>query len=142
MKADFLDAHKRHLHDAELLFTAERWANADHLFGFAAECGLKRLMIMFGMEVDDTGTPHKRSDRVHVMEIRKDDNTWDRYESYRSGIVAANYSLPGPNPFANWDASQRYAHHSNFTRQRVELHRNAALEVQHLIDRAIREGRI
>ena len=31
MKADFLDAHNRHWKDAELLFNAKRWANADHL---------------------------------------------------------------------------------------------------------------
>jgi len=40
---DFLDAHERHWEDAELLFGNRRWANADHLYGLAAECGLKAL---------------------------------------------------------------------------------------------------
>ena len=44
MKADFLDAHQRHWDDAEHLLQAQRWANADHLYGFAAECGLKAVV--------------------------------------------------------------------------------------------------
>ncbi len=43
MQADFLDAHERHWQDAELLLTNQRLANADHLYGMSAECGLKRL---------------------------------------------------------------------------------------------------
>ncbi|MDE0002871.1 MAG: hypothetical protein OXQ29_09265 [Rhodospirillaceae bacterium] len=37
--ADFLDAHRRHWCDAELLFNDSRWANADQMYGFSAECG-------------------------------------------------------------------------------------------------------
>jgi hypothetical protein len=52
MQADFLDAHERHWQDAELLLTNQRLANADHLYGMSAECGLKRLMLAFGMTYD------------------------------------------------------------------------------------------
>ena len=45
MYIDFLDAYLRQWEDAEMLFGSERWATADHLYGLAAECGLKRLMI-------------------------------------------------------------------------------------------------
>ena len=41
--ADFSNAHNRHWQDAELLFCDRRWANADHLYGFSAECGLKAV---------------------------------------------------------------------------------------------------
>jgi len=44
MTADFLDAHERHWTDAEILFAQGRFANADHLYGLSAECGLKWLM--------------------------------------------------------------------------------------------------
>ena len=54
---DFYDAHHRHWEDAERLYHNERWANADHLYGIAAECGLKRLMIAFGMRCDANGDP-------------------------------------------------------------------------------------
>ena len=43
--ADFGDAHSRHREDAELLFREQRWANADHLYGLSAECGLNSRWI-------------------------------------------------------------------------------------------------
>jgi hypothetical protein len=52
MNTDFYDAHQRHWDDAELLYEKQRWANADHLYGMAAECGLKQLMLAFGMTFD------------------------------------------------------------------------------------------
>ena len=73
MKADFLDAFERHWVDAELLFQKERLPNADHLFGVAAECGLKRLMLSFGMPCKDNG-PKDINDRKHC----------DRHYSYNS----------------------------------------------------------
>ncbi len=80
MRTDFLNAHERHWKDAEHLYQIQRWANADHLYGMAAECGLKRLMQVFGMSFDAfRGMPTKREDLVHAHGI------WDRYESYRSG---------------------------------------------------------
>lgn len=65
MKANFLDAHKRHWNDAERLFAAACYANADQLYGMAAECGLKQLMVQFGMAVDSaTGSPTEAVDKT------------------------------------------------------------------------------
>ena len=92
MNADFFNAHDRHRQDANLLFSRHRWANADHLYGMAAECGLKQIMQAFGMAVDTlTGSPAERKDRVHA------DGIWARFESYRSGhYQGAGYvSHPG-----------------------------------------------
>ena len=70
MNADFLDAHRRHLRDADYLFSASRLANADHLYGMAAECGLKRLMMAFGMQTDNTGSPvDRQKDRIHAEKV-------------------------------------------------------------------------
>lgn len=136
LKTDFLDAHMRHWDDAELLFNETRWANADHLYGLAVECGLKRLMIAFGMIIDPaTGSPQSRDDRVHANHV------WARYESYRSGYHdGINYPLPAANPFQNWDISQRYAHQSGFTRVVAECHRSGARSIHDLITKAILEG--
>lgn len=136
MQADFLDAHERHWGDAETLFRTSRWANADHLYGIAAECGLKRLMVVFGMPSDSsTGRPAHASDRKHVNDI------WQRFESYRSGKVeGVGYALSVSNPFGDWDVSDRYAHRSNFDTERVERHRNGALIVRELVANARREG--
>lgn len=136
MQADFFDSHERHWHDAERLFAAERYANADHLYGMAAECGLKRLMVRFGMAVDPvTGSPTDRKDWRHANDI------WARFESYRSGKVEGiDYGLPTPNPFDNWDAADRYAHQSNFNEAGVRLHQAGAAAICKLIKKAQLEG--
>lgn len=136
MQADFLDAHERHWEDAEQLFKAGRWANADHLYGMAAECGLKRMMLAFGMPFDrPNNRPGRRSDRVHA------DGIWARYESYRCGHhQGASYALPSPNPFADWEVSQRYAHRSNFDQARVQAHQSGAHAVHELVKKARKEG--
>jgi len=137
MQSDFLDAHNRHLDDAEILFANNRWANADHLYGFATECGLKQLMLAFGMPFDaDRNMPQDRADKQHVNVI------WTRYETYRSGHhQGAGYVLPTTlNPFQDWHESQRYANQSNFDQARTEPHRNATKQVQVLIRKALREG--
>jgi hypothetical protein len=136
MQSDFLDAHNRHFNDAEQLFAASRWANADHLYGLATECDLKRLMLAFGMAFDTIrDRPQESDDRKHANGI------WQRYETYRSGPrQGVGYILPGVNPFQDWDISQRYAHQSNFDRTRTEPHRTATKQLHALISKAQREG--
>jgi len=136
MQADFLDALERHWVDAEQLLKTSRWANADHLYGIAAECGLKQLMRALGMPYDtDRDRPDKQEDRVHANGI------WDRFESYRSGHAqGVGYALPPNNPFANWDVADRYAHQANFDQARAQGHRSGAQLVRNLIAKAQREG--
>lgn len=134
MNTDFLDAHQRHWDDAERLFTAQRWANADHLYGVAAECGLKRLMREFGMPVNAAGSPSEKPDHTHA------DCIWARYGTYLSGIVGAEYGLPDENPFSNWNVSDRYAHQSGFDQLRAMAHQQGARRVCDLIAKARREG--
>ncbi|PDW02514.1 SAM-dependent methyltransferase [Candidatus Viridilinea mediisalina] len=135
MQTDFYDAHQRHWDDAERLFGASRWANADHLYGITAECGLKRLMLAFGMQTGVHGVPQEQHDRKHIEQI------WVRYETYRSGHVAGfRYGLPPNNPFDDWNASQRYAHQSEFEQARVTPHRTGADVVRTLVKKAALEG--
>ena len=137
MNADFLDAHRRHLVDAETLFQASRLANADQLYSFAAECGLKKLMNRFGMLIKLDGSPTERVDRVHA------DQVWDRYETYRStNLSGANYVLPNPNPFLDWEASQRYANSNDILLPSVQTHRAAAMTVAAMVRKAQLEGLI
>jgi hypothetical protein len=135
MRTDFYNAYLRHRYDAECLFDASRWANADQLYGYAAECGLKCLMQCFGMPLDLKGVPPKK-DKVHI------DKVWYRYETYRAGIGAQGYTLPQPNPFDNWNISDRYAHESGFSQAYVAQHRYGVKPVRTLINRAILEGRL
>jgi hypothetical protein len=136
MQADFLDAHERHWGDAEFLFQSQRWANADHLYGMATECGLKQLMLAFDMPYDSArDRPEKDKDRKHA------DGIWMRFETYRGGHYrGAGYVLPSFNPFQDWDVSQRYAHRSSFDQARVRSHQAGARQVLELVRKAQREG--
>lgn len=136
MQADFLDAHERHWDDAERLFQAQRWANADHLYGMAAECGLKALMEKLSTQ----GALDPKQDHVHIMEDKRANNAWSRYQSYLSGPLAIKLSLPQTNPFGDWLTSQRYAHQSNFNHARAQSHQAGAKAVCERINIARREG--
>ena len=136
MNVDYYDAHQRHWDDAERLYEMQRWANADHLYGMAAECGLKRLMQAFGMTFDTAkGKPTDRKDVVHANGV------WVRYETYRGGHHRGTaYALNESNPFADWDVAQRYAHQNQFDTTRTTQHRNGAENVHQLVKKAVLDG--
>lgn len=133
MATDFGSAHDRHHEDAELLENSTRLANADHLYGFAAECGLKALMTQFGMPVDAAGDP-KRPNRVHV------DKLWARYSVYVSDPSSSKYQLGSTNYFDDWRAEDRYAADGYVTQARLERHRDGAAHVRTLVHQARMEG--
>lgn len=136
-QADFLDAHERHWNDAELLSHAQRWANADHLYGMAVECGLKCLMMVSGMDVDASGNPIDKKYWKHAKDI------WILFESCRSGrLLGTEYALPTRNPFHDWDISDRYAHHSHFNETRTQSRQQGGQTVCELIKKARLEGLI
>ena len=58
---NFPAAHRRHCKDVEPLFAHNRRANADHLYGFSAECGLKAVMKGLGMKVGAIGRPEDKA---------------------------------------------------------------------------------
>ncbi|MBA3891468.1 MAG: SAM-dependent methyltransferase [Gemmatimonadaceae bacterium] len=127
-------AHQRHWRDAQHLEQHGRRDNADHLYGFAAECGLKALMLAFGMQLE-LGAPKDQADRVHA------DRIWTRYEAYRSGYAAATqFQLSGKNPFASWQASDRYARTGAVGVKRLRAHRAGADQVVRLVNLGRQKG--
>ena len=139
MNLDFLDAHKRHWEDAQLLEGNGRLPNADQLYGVSAECGLKRLMIYFGMTLvaDSLTGIDKPADIKNMVHA---DKIWSRYQSHLSGTLASRYTLPQSNPFFDWNVNQRYAHTKNFDSSRLANHRKGAELVKGLIKQADNEG--
>ncbi len=133
---DFLDSHRRHLADAETLFGMSRFANADHLYGLSAECGLKRLMEAFGMQLDQTGSPPKK-DRQHIDQLDV------RYQAYLTGSPhATNYAYRAATGVAGWSISQRYAPQMGFSKASVAPRRTAAGDIGAMVQRAVVEGLI
>ena len=139
LQTDYLDAMARHWDDAELLWgqVPRRFANADQLYGLAAECGLKALMTKLVNNFFDhsIGVPSSRDDRVHI------DGAWNRYNIYSQGGAAARYALPPMNnPFVQWEIADRYANQGNFRYTRVRRHRNGCLLIKNLVHQAKAKG--
>ena len=136
---DFPDAHVRHWRDAELLLQAERWANADQLYGFSAECGLKAVMVANGMPVDNqTGSPTKRRHKQHIQEL------WGIFRSFVHGRPTANllHHLPQSNPFDQWSHHNRYSASHHFDAATVSPHRTAARQVRQFYQRLQVDGHV
>jgi hypothetical protein len=138
LPTDYLDAMERHWEDAELFWNQEpkRLANADQLYGLVAECGLKALMtkLVRGYFDHNLGRPSNRADLVHA------DGIWSCYMNYSQGVAAARYALPANtniNPFGQWEIDDRYANRMHFVHARVNGHRNAAITVKNLVDKAV-----
>lgn len=126
---DFADAHRRHLDDADLLSDHARWASADQLYGFSAECGLKAVLEM-------EGEPIEGKYREHVQQL------WPEFVSFADGRRGADYlsRLPDGEPFRDWSHHDRYAHHRHFDETVVAPHREAARQVHDLVRNAIQGG--
>ena len=133
MAIDFFDAYERHWLGAELLFQNEYWANADHLYGLSAECGVKVLMCSFGMPVAPAGGPSNSHDRKHINELRA------RYEAYFSSGQVEYYGIDFA-PFDDWCVNQRYEHRSNISKTTAQKHKNATEAIRSKIQRAERDG--
>ena len=135
--ADFADAHRRHWDDAEVLFQHARWANADQLYGFSAECGLKTVMRSLGMPVNQHGVPEKQY-RKHVQEV------WPIFQTFVAGHGGQWYlkQLPTGNPFHTWSHHDRYASTVHFSEQSTVPHQHAAKVVFLMLQRAIQDGRL
>ena len=126
---DYSDAHRRHWHDAELLFTSGRLANADHLYGLSAECGLKAVLRMEGQPVVPPYREHA-------------DKLWDEFRTFADGRKGAMYlsRLPRGNPFSDWAVADRYAHRNPFDPPRVTPHRNAARQIRVMLQHVMQGG--
>lgn len=133
--ADFADAHRRHWEDAELLHAHDRLANADQLYGLSAECGLKAVMQVLGMPVDDQGRPPKRY-RKHVHEI------WPDFVTFARDRKGARFlsRLPADAPFDDWSHHNRYAARDQFQPVDIEQHREAARRVNRVVQLAVQSG--
>ena len=127
--ADFINSHRRHLEDADLLFDEARWPNADHLYGLGAECGLKAVMLNLGMKVDDSGTPREREHKQHVNDL------WPAFQDFAQDRDGGAYLalLPDGEPFDNWSIRDRYASRHHFCCANVALHRDAAHRIDDLV---------
>jgi hypothetical protein len=132
--ADYRDASERHFEDGILLESQGRYANADHVLGFSAECSLKAVMLGIGHPQARGGWPDGYATHVNYL--------WSEFQSWAHGLLDANYVAymdPG-NPFSTWHVNQRYEGRQNFTDALVEGHKIAADGCRRLLKELILDG--
>lgn len=142
-------AARRHLADAETLFSQGRMANAGQLFGFVAECGLKALLLACGVVPDsEGGIPSKhpaKPNKQHPLRQHMPDLT-GRIAAYGQlipdGPQAARYMATMPNlgDFIDWSVDHRYWRDGALPLTSVAKWRSAAKAVSTMLDQAKQDG--
>jgi hypothetical protein len=110
---DFPLSAKRHWHDAVLLESNARIENAGQLYGFAAECGIKAILVGLNYPTDADGSP-VRKPPVGTPQVRKHVHQLvaviGDIQNYVQGRNGAKYIalIPNIGSFSNWDIEHRY----------------------------------
>jgi hypothetical protein len=142
-------AARRHLADAETLFSQGCLANAGQLYGFVAECGLKAMLMACGIQPDaDGGVPGKRPApdkgkhplREHVPMLMT--NITAEFQMIPDGAQATRYLalVPNRNDFHDWRIEHRYWRDSALPIVSVSRWRAAAREITTMLDQAKQDG--
>jgi hypothetical protein len=136
--SNFAAAGQRHLKDAQTLHQQQRWANADHLSGIAAECGLKAILLQFlggvpnprGMPTHPTMPPRHHYGHINSM--------WSELAATSHGRGGAQFAalISVPCPFTNWDVSERYSDGTHIDEQRAGQHLSEAQKILALHEQA------
>lgn len=140
---NFHEAARRHFQDADLLEVQHhRLAGAGQLYGLAAECGIKSLLVSQGYPSDPTtGDLAHRKLRKHVHELV---NNIHMLDAFLDGRGAARYRamLPNLNRFSNWHTEQRYYADQALPLASVTHWRVAADEVMRMLDQLLLDGAV
>lgn len=132
MPPNYCVAAQRSYRDADLLEQQQRLANADHLYGLAAECALKAVLVGLGVIPPAQDPP--RVWRKHI------DQLWNEYFTYTSGPGLGRYLVAADCPFHGWRVDHRYEDEALFTAERVSQHARGARTVVALLQQAMLDG--
>jgi hypothetical protein len=136
MDVDFSESARRHFEDAGSLREGKRHPNADQLYGIAAECALKAIMVGLGAPTKPTGDLADPKHWKHLPEL------WAEFQAFPTGRAGARYLsvLPRDNPFDDWGVAQRYAPTASVKVPAVEAHFKATRAVLAALQRAAEDG--
>jgi hypothetical protein len=110
MDVDFVEAARRHYSDAEHLYAERRLPNAGQLYGFTAECGLKGILIHYGLPYDPLsgdliGPPHTNPYMKHIDGLVATVSTYPAADRAFFSLLAL---MPDISDFSDWSVNQRY----------------------------------
>lgn len=138
---DYAQAARRHLRDGEALYRAARHANAGQLFGFAAESGIKALLVACGVPTDaDGGILQGHRFRQHVPALG--DRLVTDGHLIPDGRFGSVYMamLGSLGNFQNWSIGHRYWADAALPVASLDGWRLAAAEIMTMLDRASEDG--
>lgn len=140
---EFALAARRHLSDAEHLCAVGRLPNADHLGGFAAECGLKALAVeVLGGRIGEGWARHPLTDDPIKSHMGRRGQLWTEITSLAAGrqepeIMAL---FTATDPFQDWDVSDRYSDGTHLNNAVVSNHLESARLVIRALEAALISG--
>lgn len=136
MRNAYASAAQRMHADAARSDNPLRPGTADHLFGLAAECALKAILLAHGVIPEPPKKPADLAIRkqfaAHINQL------WGEYVAWARSLGALQ--LTSAPPFESWRVHDRYLHDDVFTADRVAQHRAGAVETTTLLERAIVDG--
>jgi hypothetical protein len=139
---NFKEAAIRHFEDAEHLFVDGRNANAGQLYGFCAECGLKALLVAYGLATKANGDlqGNMRSNQFmkHINGLVANVSTFSPADSTYFSYIA---KVPNISAFTDWRVEHRYFLETALPTSHSAW-RIAATQIRSMIDQAFLDGRI
>ncbi len=143
---NYLESARRHFQDAGTLLGGSRQANAGQLFGIAAECGIKAILVASQVPVDTEGA----IDRLPSVKGRGFKDHWPHLGQALTDLVgaipdsrtASTYlsALPNLAHFSDWRIEHRYWRDAALPLASVARWQTAAEEVMAVLDQAKEDG--
>jgi hypothetical protein len=117
---NYANAAVRHWKDAELLARENRVENADHHYGFAAECAIKKVLIAFPAFSASGVLDSSYKQHINVL--------WNKvgHQSLQKSYPKLLAILKVPNAFSDWDVNQRYFVDGAVTNEALASHKKTA----------------
>jgi hypothetical protein len=141
VRVNYAQSAKRHFQDALQLLESHRHGNAGQLFGFAAESGLKAILVACGVPTDaDGGIPKKSPLRRHMPELG--DRLVTDGQLVPDGRFSTIYmaKLGRLEAFHDWSVDQRYWADEALPIESVSRWRDSAGEIMAMLDQANEDG--
>lgn len=117
---NYSSAAVRHWKDAELLESENRVENADHHYGFAAECAIKKVLVAFPAFSASGVLSASYKQHINVL--------WDKvgHQSLQKSYPKLLAILKATNDFSGWDVNQRYFADGTVTSATLASHKKTA----------------
>lgn len=148
VRVNYSESARRHFIDASTLLGGSRQANAGQLFGIAAECGIKAILVACQVPVDADGSinkptgvrgkgfkehwPHLGQALTNMASAIPDSRTASTYLSL----------IPNLSHFSDWLIEHRYWRDAALPLTSIARWQTAASEVMAALDKAKEDGRL